>query len=81
MSKKLIPAIVSDIDGVIVRGNTIIDGSLQVIRNLIHKQFKFSQHSQIINEFPFLCLTNGGGYLEIDKANSLNSIFQENLLR
>lgn len=25
---------------------------------------------------PFLCLTNGGGYLEKDKASSVNRILQ-----
>ena len=50
--KKLIPAIVSDIDGVIVRGKLPIKGSPEVLRNILSRRF------------PFYLLTNGGGCTE-----------------
>ena len=57
------PVIVSDIDGVLVRGGTPIPGTLEAMRK-IHDR-----------KIPFACLTNGGGQLETMKANKLNSIF------
>lgn len=55
-SRPFKPIIVSDIDGVLVRGNTPIPQTLEAMQK-IH-DFKI----------PFACLTNGGGQLEIMKA-------------
>jgi ribonucleotide monophosphatase NagD (HAD superfamily) len=79
MSRR-IPAIVSDIDGVIVRGGVMIRGSKTVLDNLLNKQFYFSKEKQNKFKFPFVCLTNGGGKLEMDKANELNQIINDPII-
>ncbi len=71
-----LPAIFSDIDGVLVRGKYKIprsDVALQYVRDPLAKilpQYAHSPSAQI----PFVALTNGGGKLEITKANDLNSM-------
>ncbi|EGR34584.1 hypothetical protein IMG5_006450 [Ichthyophthirius multifiliis] len=78
--KKLIPAILSDIDGVLVRGKNPIPRTqyaLNYIRQSLKKIYKNTQTPYIDNEnIPFLCLTNGGGILEQEKADQLNDILK-----
>jgi ribonucleotide monophosphatase NagD (HAD superfamily) len=59
------PIIISDIDGVLVRGERQIDQTLDALKR-IHD-----------NKIPFACLTNGGGHLETEKVNKLNKIFNQ----
>lgn len=69
-----LPAIFSDIDGVLVRGKTKIprsDIALQYVRQYIPTilpNFPAKPNSHI----PFIALTNGGGKLEQTKADDLN---------
>jgi ribonucleotide monophosphatase NagD (HAD superfamily) len=51
-----LPAIISDIDGVLVRGKNVLARANEVVRFVRRRGL------------PFLCLTNGGGRLESDKA-------------
>ncbi|KAM3140631.1 hypothetical protein pb186bvf_007229 [Paramecium bursaria] len=64
---KKLPAVVSDIDGVIVRGKQIIKGSDYVVNSILQKP-----------SIPFYLLTNGGGQLEQEKAIGLNKILKSN---
>jgi len=57
------PIIISDIDGVLLRGSVPIPGTLEALKKL---------HAFGI---PLACLTNGGGYLERLKAKKMNDIF------
>lgn len=62
MARRL-PYIITDIDGVLIRGKNIIPKTveaLQIIRKL---------------KIPFCCLTNGGGSVEQVKADKMNVIF------
>jgi len=71
-----LPAIFSDIDGVLVRGKYKIprsDIALQYIRDPLTKILPKYAHSPSA-QIPFVALTNGGGKLEITKANELNSV-------
>lgn len=45
------PVLVTDIDGVLVRGSTPISTTLEALHNIE------------ANKIPFACLTNGGGQL------------------
>jgi len=70
-----LPAIISDIDGVLVRGSKLIGNSdkvLNYIRSPLSHIFKNNETSKI----PFLCLTNGGGKLEYEKADQLNKLLE-----
>jgi len=93
-----VPAIITDIDGVLIRGKTQIPGARDVIQKLkqplscINSQnwnkedtnalpspsFVQKALSKLQNldnkHIPFLCLTNGGGTFEQEKADSVNSI-------
>ena len=69
-----IPAILSDIDGVLLRGKSCIPRSDRAakfirkpLRELNPKLFGNSEH-----QIPFLAVTNGGGKLEFERANDLN---------
>jgi ribonucleotide monophosphatase NagD (HAD superfamily) len=71
-----VPGIISDIDGVLIRGSNAIKRSrenVMMLKKPLNQLFKnnkeFSNHS---NRIPFVCLTNGGGMLEGEKANQLN---------
>ncbi len=58
------PIVITDIDGVLLRGKTPIprtEGALKQLEN---------------NQIPLTCLTNGGGRLEEVKCQEMNSIFQ-----
>ncbi|CAD8052951.1 unnamed protein product [Paramecium primaurelia] len=77
--KKLIPAIVSDIDGVLVRGKSIIPNSDIVIKQLLNCHYTNGERHNI--KIPFYLLTNGGGCTELDKANQLNKIMGSNFKR
>ena len=64
-----LPAIVSDIDGVVIRGQTPVQGAKESLERVlagldIHGQKK---------ELPFMFLTNGGHYTEQQKADKMNA--------
>lgn len=61
-----LPAVVIDIDGVIVKGRSIIGNSPNVIRALLEP---YSEHRVNI---PFVLMTNGGGLPEPAKAEDIN---------
>jgi ribonucleotide monophosphatase NagD (HAD superfamily) len=63
------PIVITDIDGVLLRGSVQIPGTLEAVKKL--------QASGI----PLACLTNGGGYLERIKAKKMNDIFGESLFK
>ncbi|KAL4437748.1 hypothetical protein ABPG74_012423 [Tetrahymena malaccensis] len=87
-----IPAIISDIDGVLVRGKVPIPRvakTLSYVRQPLKNIFQNVPQPFKNSRIPFICLTNGGGMLEEDKAHSINEILnlqesvqlhQENLL-
>ena len=64
-SVKRVPAICTDIDGVLYRGSTKIDGSSATLRRILKPA-----SGEV--KLPFTCLTNGGGLLEDMKAKELN---------
>lgn len=76
---KLIPAIVCDIDGVIVRGKTVVPKSDVVIHELLNRFYTNGVNNNI--KIPLYLLTNGGGCTEKAKAESLNKILGSNLER
>lgn len=61
---KTVPAIASDIDGVVIRGSTMIGNSREAI-----KRIKLNKA-----QIPFTLLTNGGGNLEATRAGVVNEI-------
>jgi ribonucleotide monophosphatase NagD (HAD superfamily) len=61
------PIVITDIDGVLLRGHTQIPGTLDALRQLREAKV------------PLACLTNGGGQLEEVKTGKMNEIFEENL--
>jgi ribonucleotide monophosphatase NagD (HAD superfamily) len=67
-SKPRLPAILSDIDGVVCRGGHEIGNSKRVIRALLN------QKVQEAGTVPFALLTNGGGVPEHERAQVLNKI-------
>lgn len=58
---RMIPAIVTDIDGVLIRGKQVIPGSSYVLSQVLNRTFRTPAQQF---KFPFVCLTNGGGMLE-----------------
>lgn len=82
--KVLIPAIVSDIDGVLILGPTPIAEGTHAI-NILQKSLgeidptTFGASDQM--RIPFMLLTNGGGKTEdafVDKINRIHSFEAEN---
>lgn len=63
--QKFNPIVITDIDGVLMRGHTPINGTAQAIKQL-------REH-----HIPLACLTNGGGQLESFKVNKMNNLFGE----
>ena len=61
---KRIPAIVCDIDGVLIRGDKAISGSQAILKRILNNLFSFKDVKMEPFKIPFVCLTNGGGYLE-----------------
>ena len=55
-----LPAILSDIDGVVYRGSKLIPGSDIALRTLLRKHDLGGKQMKL----PFSLLTNGGGVLE-----------------
>jgi ribonucleotide monophosphatase NagD (HAD superfamily) len=68
MQRRRLPAIVSDIDGVVYRGGSEIGNSKRVIRELLNHKIEGKYH------LPFFLLTNGGGIPEHERANVVNKI-------
>ena len=71
-----LPAIFSDIDGVLIRGKYKIprsDTALHYIREPLSKILPDLPASKTA-QLPFIALTNGGGKLEQTKADDLNNI-------
>lgn len=60
-----VPAIICDIDGVVLRGKGMIGNSSSIIQKL--KSFAATK-------IPFYFLTNGGGILEKEKASVMNDL-------
>ena len=65
-SKRSLPAIVVDIDGVVVKGKLPISGAKETLRRVLSPI-----ESQLI---PFVFLSNGGGGTEGKKADTLNTV-------
>lgn len=78
---KALPAICSDVDGVLLRGKKIIGRSDLTLRHILQPLSSlfpshFPRDSFCRAQLPFLCLTNGGGQLESDKARKMNTYLQ-----
>ena len=85
-----VPAILSDIDGVLYRGSKLIPGSDKALRTLLtchcdgapewlNNDFLKREVASIFDEgqsftLPFTLLTNGGGVPEFDRAEVVNRI-------
>ena len=63
--QKSVPAICTDIDGVLYRGDTNIEGSRDTVRKILTPL-------ESGEKLPFVCLTNGGGFTEKRKAEDIN---------
>ena len=71
------PGIVSDIDGVVVRANDVVPGTVETMIKLL------TPSKQTQRRVPFVFLSNGGGYYEREKADKMNKQFglgQESML-
>lgn len=69
-----VPAILTDIDGVLLRGRTCIprsDLGLKLLRKPL-KELNSKLFKDVNQSLPLMAVTNGGGKLEIDRANELN---------
>ncbi len=62
LAKRVLPAILSDIDGVVYRGGQQIGNSRRVIHALLNQEVGPRQ------TIPFALLTNGGGIPEEERA-------------
>lgn len=60
MNRKLLKCVALDIDGVLLKGKTVIDGAPTAVQKLVTAKI------------PFVFVTNGGGILEEEKARSLS---------
>ena len=63
-----LPGIVSDIDGVVMRGATPIPGAKEALERILTGVRLGSEKK----ELPFMFLTNGGHYTEKQKAEKMN---------
>ena len=75
---KRIPAILSDQNGVLMRGRQLISGSdsaLERIRNPL-KHLNTKKYANIEDRLPFVVLSNAGSKLEKDKAEEYNKILK-----
>ena len=70
MKRHRLPAILSDIDGVLYRGGKPIAGSSWATKRLIKPFTLPSSHETV--KLPFSLLTNGGGDTEQDRADLVN---------
>lgn len=66
-----LPAIACDIDGVTLRGTQIIGNSNNMIKEILSQRLHASAGEIPVN-IPFTFLTNGGGFIEERKAETLN---------
>ena len=57
-------ALAFDVDGVLLRGKEPLPGAREALEMLDNRQI------------PYMLLTNGGGYTEVDKARQISSIIQ-----
>ena len=64
-----LPARASDIDGVVVRGSTIIGNSNKMVPELLTPRPAIDNKT-----IPFILLTNGGGFIEDKKAEEMNKV-------
>lgn len=73
-----LPGIVSDIDGVLLRGKTALKGAADCIRFLKTplNQIDRERFSDVEGRLPFVCLTNAGGCIERQKADSVSKVLQ-----
>jgi len=76
LSSLSLPAIVTDIDGVLLRQKNPIPGSSEAIRFLKTplQDIDSDKYAGISDCLPFVCLTNAGMGTESQKSKSLNSI-------
>ncbi len=74
-SKLRVPGILCDIDGVLYRGKKAINRSPHALKCLLSEHKDESSGSNF--KLPFFLLTNGGGILEKDRANTVNRIMFE----
>jgi len=65
------PGVLCDIDGVFYRGGKIVGNSPTVISDILLKKYDRPNAPEGVH-LPFVCLTNGGMYTEVDKVISLN---------
>ena len=65
------PAIATDIDGVVYRGSAPVGNSPQALRDLMAT---YSNYERQTFSLPFVLLTNGGGILEKERAKVVNKI-------
>lgn len=69
-TKIRVPAILSDIDGVVYRGGHEIGNSKKVIKALLNQNVENHKGLKV----PFALLTNGGGIPESERAKYVNKI-------
>ena len=60
------PGIVSDIDGVVVKGNDVVPGTRETMIKLL------TPSKTTERRVPFTFLSNGGGQTEHEKAEKMN---------
>lgn len=75
MEKIRLPAIVTDIDGVLIRGGKAIAKSGDALKKIRSRISTLDEKFKDVPEdikLPMYCLTNSGGVLEWEKADSLN---------
>ncbi|KAK4057079.1 hypothetical protein OIO90_001979 [Microbotryomycetes sp. JL221] len=66
------PAFCFDIDGVLKQGEHVLPRAKQALKLL-------TGHNKINQHFPFICVTNGGGSIERDRAAKLTKELQVNV--
>ena len=79
MQKKIkLPAIISDVDGVIVLDAHPTENAQESIKFLLQPLSKLDKtlFEDINEHIPFICMTNAGGLLEQKKADSLNNLLE-----
>jgi len=79
MEKRVkVPAIVSDVDGVLVLDANAIKYSPETLKylRLPLNKIDSDRFHNIESQLPLICLTNAGGVLEQAKANSINKLLK-----
>lgn len=71
---KKLPGIACDIDGVLILGRKPILKAIHAMQRLQTPLKTLCNFPHNSLKFPFVCLSNSGGTLEINKANQINSL-------